>query len=103
YWFNTALFFLIDLRRFEPAQKPILELTSVYFDRFSLFSKGVIYTYITPFEKRENRFKRTQKSTEPNFERGLLQFPLDLYTIALYGRSNITPRSRREKTHLCHH
>jgi hypothetical protein len=29
YWFNTALFFLIDLRRFEPAQKPILELTSV--------------------------------------------------------------------------
>jgi hypothetical protein len=28
--FNTALFFLIDLRRFEPAQKPILELTSVY-------------------------------------------------------------------------
>jgi hypothetical protein len=32
-----------------------------------------------------------------------LQFPLDLYTIALYGRSNITPRSRREKTHLCHH
>jgi len=27
--FNTALFFLIDLRRFEPAQKPILELTSV--------------------------------------------------------------------------
>ena len=26
---NTILFFLIDLRRFEPAQKPILEFTSV--------------------------------------------------------------------------
>jgi hypothetical protein len=28
--FNTAPFFLFDLRRFEPAKKPILQVISVY-------------------------------------------------------------------------
>ena len=32
---NTAPFFLIDLRRFEPAQKSILELRTVYTGRDS--------------------------------------------------------------------
>src|SRR5580698_5357359 len=45
-----------------------------YFGRFLIFFRGVIYEVdITPRKKIKKRLKRTQKSTEPNYARGLIK------------------------------